>query len=71
MKLSVSLFLEVNQLTFARTDNFSLVQIFERIPELRLKYIGAYPSDKVPQLTNSLMQSTTQLQAMIKENTGS
>ena len=51
MKLSVSLFLDVNQLPIARIDNFSLVQIIERIPELRLKYIGAYPSDKVPQLT--------------------
>ena len=28
-------------------DNFSLLQIFERIPELRFKY----PSDTVPQLT--------------------
>ena len=32
-------------------DNFSLLQINERMPELRLKYMGSYPSDKVPQLT--------------------
>ena len=32
-------------------DNFSLLQIIERIPELRFKYMGSYPSDKVPQLT--------------------
>ena len=51
MKLSVSLFLDVNQLTTARMDNFSLVQKIEKNPELRLKYIGAYSSDKVPQLT--------------------
>ena len=32
-------------------DNFSLLQIIERIPELRFKYMGSYPSDKVPKLT--------------------
>ena len=32
-------------------DNISLLQIFERIPELRFKYLGSYPSDAVPQLT--------------------
>ena len=32
-------------------DNFSLLQIIERIPELGFKYMGSYPSDKVPQLT--------------------
>ena len=32
-------------------DNFSLLQIIERIPELRFKYMGSYPSDTVPQLT--------------------
>ena len=32
-------------------DNFLLLQIIERIPELRFKHMGFYPSDKVPQLT--------------------
>ena len=32
-------------------DNFSLLQIFERIPELRFKYTRSYPSDTVSQLT--------------------
>ena len=43
--------LDVNQLTFAKMNNFSLLQIIERIPELRFKYMQSYPSDKVPQLT--------------------
>ena len=30
---------------------FSFLQIIERNPELRFKYMGSYPSDKVPQLT--------------------
>ena len=45
------MFLDVNQLTIAKMDNFSFLQIIERILELRLKYMGSYPSDKVPQLT--------------------
>ena len=32
-------------------DIFSFLQIFERIPELRFKYMGSYHSDTVPQLT--------------------
>ena len=32
-------------------DTFSFLQIIERIPELRFKYMGSYPSDTVPQLT--------------------
>ena len=32
-------------------DNFSLLQIIEKIPELKFKYIGSYPSDTVPKLT--------------------
>ena len=32
-------------------DTFSLLQSIERIPELRFKYMGSYPSDEVPQLT--------------------
>ena len=32
-------------------DSFSLLQIIERIPELRFKYMGSYPSDAVPKLT--------------------
>ena len=32
-------------------DSFSLLQFNERIPELRLKYMGSCPSDIVPQLT--------------------
>ena len=43
--------LDVNQLTVAKMDIFSLLQIAERIAELRFKYMGSYPSDKVPQLT--------------------
>ena len=34
-------------------DNFSLLQIIERIPDLRFEYMGSYPSDTVPQLTKS------------------
>ena len=34
-------------------DSFSLMQIIERIRELRFKYMGSYPCDKVPQLTKS------------------
>ena len=45
------LFLDVNQLTTARMDNFSLVQIIERVKELRFKYMGSYPSEKVLQRT--------------------
>ena len=50
IKLSFS-FLAVNQSTIAKMVNFSLLQIIERIPELRFKYMGLYPSDTVPQLT--------------------
>ena len=32
-------------------DKFSLLQNIENYPELRFKYMGSYPSDKVPQLT--------------------
>ena len=48
IKLSIS-FLAVNQPTIAKMDNFLLLQIIERIPELRFKYMGSYP--RVPQLT--------------------
>ena len=51
IKLSFSLFLDLNQRIIAMMDNFSVVQVIEIIPELRLKYMGFYPSDKVPQLT--------------------
>ena len=50
IKLSIS-FLVVYQPTIAKMDNFSLLQIIERIPELRFKYMGSYFSDTVPQLT--------------------
>ena len=50
INLSIS-FLAVNQPTIAYTDSFSLLQIIERFPELRFKYMGSYPSDTVPQLT--------------------
>ena len=49
--LSISLFVDANQLTVAKMDNFLLLQIIERIPELRFKYMGSYLSDEVPQLT--------------------
>ena len=32
-------------------DNFSLLQLFERILVLKLRFMGSYPSDKVTQLT--------------------
>ena len=32
-------------------DNFSLLQVIERISELMFKYMGSYPSDTEPQLT--------------------
>ena len=50
IKLSIS-FLAVNQPTIAKMDNFSILQIIERIPEPRFKYMGSYSSDTVPQLT--------------------
>ena len=34
-------------------DNFSLLQINERNPELRFKYMGSSPADTVPQLTKN------------------
>ena len=40
-----------NQLTIAKMDNFSLLQIIEKIPELRFIYMRSYPSDKLPRLT--------------------
>ena len=43
--------LSVNQLTIAKMDNISILQIIERIPELTLKYIGSCPGDKNPQLS--------------------
>ena len=43
--------LDVNQSTIAKMYNISLLQFFERILEFRFKYMGSYPSDKVPQLT--------------------
>ena len=51
IKPSIFLFLLVNQLTIAKMNSFSLLRNFERIPELRFKYMRSYPSDKVPQLT--------------------
>ena len=45
VKLSSSLFLD--QFIF----QVHLFKIIERIPELRFKYSGSYPSDKVPQQT--------------------
>ena len=45
------LFLAVNQQTVANMDNFSLLQIIERISELMFKYMGSYLSDAIPQLT--------------------
>ena len=32
-------------------DNFSFLQIIEKIPETRFKNMGSFPSDKVPQVT--------------------
>ena len=51
VKLSISLFLDENQPTTAKMANFSCLQYIETIPELRFKYKGSYPSDKIPQLT--------------------
>ena len=50
-KLSVFLFLDVNQLSIAKMDTLSLVQFFERISEIRSKFLWSYFSDKVPQRT--------------------
>ena len=41
-------------------DNFSLLQIIERIPEFRFKYMGCYRSDKLPQLTKYILQMLAQ-----------
>ena len=43
----------MNQLTNAKIINFSLVHIFEILPELRFKYMEFYLSDKVRQLPNN------------------
>ena len=51
IKLSFSLFLDVNQPTIANMHNFSLLYFIERTRGLRFKYMGLYPSDTVPQLT--------------------
>ena len=57
------MFLDVNQLTIAKMDNFLLLQIIEGIPELKFKYMGSYTSDTVPQLKkNTLLQILTQPQ---------
>ena len=61
----------VNQPTIAKMDNFSVLQIIERIHELRFKYMGSYPSDTAPQLTKNFLQLLTQPQAIIEENNGS
>ena len=50
IKLLIS-FSAVDQPTIAKMDNFSLLQIIERIPGLRFKYMGSYPSVEVPRLT--------------------
>ena len=50
INISIS-FLAVNQTTIAKMDNFSLLQIIERNPELKFKYMGSYFSDTLPQLT--------------------
>ena len=34
-------------------DIFSFLQLIEKIPELRFKYMGLYTSDTVPQLTKN------------------
>ena len=51
MKLSNSLFLDANQQKISMMDEFSFLQVIERPPEVRFKYLGSYPSDKVPHLT--------------------
>ena len=33
-------------------DNFALQQIFNRIPQLKFRYFGSFPSDYVPTLDN-------------------
>ena len=55
IKLPISLFLGVNQQTNAKMDNFLLLQNIERDPELRFKSLGPYASDKILQLTNTLL----------------
>ena len=49
-------------------DNFSLLQIIERVPELRFKYMGSYPSDTVHQKTKFSFAIFNS--AMIEENNG-
>ena len=46
----MSLFLDVNQPTIAKMDNFSFLKNIKRFLQLRSKYMGSYPSDTVPQL---------------------
>ena len=33
-------------------DNFAVQQIFDRIPRLKFRYLGSFPSDYVPTLDN-------------------
>ena len=47
------LLLDVSQLTIAKMDKFLLLQISEGNLQLTFNYMGTYPSDKVPQLTES------------------
>ena len=70
IKLSIS-FLDVNQPTIVKMDFFSLLQIIEKILELRFKYMGSYTSDTVPQLTKCSFAIFNSAQAMIEENTRS
>ena len=35
-----------------KTDNFALQQIINRIPLLKFRYLGSFPSDYVPTLDN-------------------
>ena len=39
-------------------DNFSVVHVIEIIPELRLKYMGFYPSDKSTSTNKILLCSS-------------
>ena len=58
----------VNQLTIAKLDKFSSLHFFERVLELRFKYLGSYLGNKFPQLTIHSFAIINLAQAMIEDH---
>ena len=50
-------------------DNLSLIQVIDKIPELKYKYLGSFPADKVPRLiTNTFAIVNTKPSSMTGEH---